>query len=52
MTEKELYDMPLHHSVKLDAYIITRVVGGWIYVHCCCGSMSAVFVPETLCPMS
>ena len=48
MTEQELYDMKLHEEYKNDndAFLIRRVLGGWIYAIISKVGISMVFVPE------
>ena len=53
-TEQEMKDMELHDEIKSDAYIILRVIGGWIYWQICdrgegihsSYAVAGVFVPE------
>lgn len=58
MTEQELLDMPLHQSKVINKFMVTRVVGGWIYFNekkdryssSIALSESSTFVPEPVNP--
>lgn len=41
---KTIYEMELHDELRDSSWYITRVAGGWIYMHIEAG-MSPVFVP-------
>ena len=42
MTQKELFEMKLHQNKNAGFFLVTRVIGGWIYSR----RNSMVFVPE------